>query len=109
MILLIQQVLDNKDTIQDNLPEVKQIIGKHPLMQPHMVALTHAIAPFLVKYVKHGCPVNCGENWTHQVQIVAVLICRQHVSAITLKDNNAYMTKHAQSVKEGMNVSSNTK
>ena len=43
-------------------PPVADHIGK--LMWPRTHALHHEAAPMLLHYAKHGCPVDCGENWS---------------------------------------------
>ena len=49
-------------------------------MWPTKYAMQHNAAPTLTKYATHGCPVNCGEDWTTE-QINMALKYGAHPSA----------------------------
>ena len=50
------------------------------LMWPTGPALDHPAAPLLDDYSKHGCPVDCGPDWTIE-QLMAALAYGAHPSA----------------------------
>ncbi|MGH7955102.1 MAG: hypothetical protein ACREOZ_03995, partial [Gloeomargaritales cyanobacterium] len=50
------------------------------LMRPSGRALAHPAAPALIQYAQHGCPVDCGSNWTHE-QITKAVERGPHPSA----------------------------
>ena len=49
-------------------------------MWPRGIANLHPAAPLLHQYSNKGCPVDCGNNWTHE-QIIAALQRGPHISA----------------------------
>ena len=77
-----KSALINDSTIPGELP-IKPEIGKFtPLMEPQgPYGLSHAATPLLKDYAAHGCPVDCGPNWSKQ-QIVALLLRGPHRSAM---------------------------
>jgi hypothetical protein len=66
-----QKAIHNRIRLLPNINERKEVIGKSKdntvpkgLMWPTKYALHHDAAPTLTNYATHGCPVNCGEDWT---------------------------------------------
>jgi hypothetical protein len=55
-------------------------IGKSGLMWPRSIANDHSAANLLHYYSSHGCPVNCGPNWTLE-HILAAIKRGPHISA----------------------------
>ncbi len=65
-----------------NAPALTEKLGKTraPLMIPRTYALDHPAAPLLASYATHGCPVDCGPDWTLD-QIMEALKYGAHPSA----------------------------
>ena len=61
---MVQKALDQEDTIPQDIP-IKNTIGKFGLMFPNSFAVDHDAAPLLNGYATHGCPVDCGADWSH--------------------------------------------
>jgi hypothetical protein len=57
------QVLSDENFPQD-IPILKEKIGKSDLMHPRTYAAFHEATPLLHDYAKNGCPVDCGPDWT---------------------------------------------
>ena len=68
---LIKLALSTEESIPLDIP-VKNTIGKCRLMYPTRYALNHEAAPLLLGYAKHGCPVDCGANWSKDHIIDAI-------------------------------------
>ena len=92
----IREEIHNQGTLPSEHPELKEEIGKHQLMFPRNHALTHDAAPLLHEYATHGCPVDCGPDWSRQ-QIQALLLRGPHVSA---KSKAASTFLHAETVEK---------
>jgi len=69
---------DLKDTIGKRSTQRKEF--ENGLMNPSGPALDHPAAPLLADYVKYGCPVDCGPNWTRE-QIEEALDYGAHPTA----------------------------
>ena len=92
----------NKDsTIPGELP-IKPEIGKFtPLMEPQgPYGLSHAATPLLEDYAAHGCPVDCGPNWSRQ-QIVALLLRGPHRSAMQRRAIQQLRTETTEKTNQG--------
>jgi hypothetical protein len=79
---LIHEILhDNSSIFPQDLP-IKEALGKKKigLMWPRGIANLHPAAPMLHHYSTHGCPVDCGDNWTTP-QIIAAIKRGPHISA----------------------------
>ena len=63
---------NNQDDFPSSIP-LKDDIGKCGLMWPRgNIAKSHPAANILQHFSTEGCPVNTGENWTHQMIITAL-------------------------------------
>jgi hypothetical protein len=60
---ITHQVLSDDNFPQD-IPILKENIGKSDLMHPRTYAKFHEATPLLYDYAKNGCPVDCGPDWT---------------------------------------------
>jgi hypothetical protein len=75
---LYKQLRKNQDFPKE-IP-IQQTIGKFGLMWPRKLALDHQAKQLLSSYAEHGCPVDCGPNWTRN-HIELALQRGPHVSA----------------------------
>ena len=75
----LRQKIENSAVFPAELP-IKEEIGKLPLMHPRPEAFQHPAAPLLQQYADHGCPVDCGPNWTTE-KILLLLQRGPHPSA----------------------------
>lgn len=92
-----------------NQKELKDTIGKckndkkeftNGLMNPSGPALDHPAALLLSEYAKHGCPVDCGPNWTRE-QIEEALDYGAHPSAKTREALECLVKEAEEKEKEG--------
>jgi hypothetical protein len=66
----ISNQIKNDDNFPQELP-IKETIGKSQLMFPRTYAKGHVATPLLEDYATHGCPANCGPNWTrHKILLL---------------------------------------
>ena len=72
--LELKHAIRREETMTDKLT-IKEPKGKQGLMWPRPYATDDAAVPLLNGYAKHGCPVDCGDDWTRK-HIIAAL---QHV------------------------------
>ena len=77
---LVKEAIAKEDSIPDKL-QVKETIGKYfGLMRPRGVALTHEAGTLLNGYAKNGCPVDCGDDWSEE-RIIDAIVRGPHQSA----------------------------
>ena len=78
---LVHDAIEKEESIPANL-QVKETIGKYyGLMKPsRSVALEHEAPPLLKGFAENGCPVDCGENWSDE-RIVDAMLRGPHQSA----------------------------
>ena len=69
-------------------------------MWPRGLAKSHDAAPLLDDYSMNGCPVDCGDNWTHE-HIMAALQRGPHISANIKQAKECLLLETEQKVKEG--------
>ena len=74
----ISKLLNKTSTFPPEVP-FKETIGKLGVMFHRTYALDHPITPLLFDYAQHGCPVDCGRDWTME-QIILMLKRGPHVS-----------------------------
>ena len=95
---LYKQLRQNKD-FPDKIP-IQKTIGKLGLMWPTKFALDHQAEQLLLSaYAVHGCPVDCGPNWTCQHIELAFnrgphISTKQKQAAQQLKIETADKIKH---------------
>ena len=76
----IKEAFLNDDTVPKD-PILLNAQGKTPkLVRPSKDALLHLAATLIHHYSKHGCPVDCGDDWTHE-HIEAAILRGAHPSA----------------------------
>ena len=73
----VHNAIEKEECFPKHIP-IKQSIGK--TMLPRTFALTHPAATLITDWGLNGCPVDCGENWSH-VHILAALRRGPHKSA----------------------------
>jgi hypothetical protein len=81
-INIIHEILkDNSSIFPQDLP-IQEALGKNKigLMWPRGIANLHPAATLLHQYSDHGCPVDCGKDWTTE-QIIAAILRGPHISA----------------------------
>ena len=77
---MVHEAVEKEESIPANL-QVKETIGKYfGLMYPRGLALEHEAAPLLKGFADNGCPVDCGENWTDE-RVVSAMLRGPHQSA----------------------------
>jgi hypothetical protein len=91
--------IKNNNIIPSTIP-VEDDIGKSGLMWPRGLAKLHDAAPLLDDFSINGCPVNCGENWTHE-HIIAALKRGPHISANIKEAKKCLLAETEQKVKDG--------
>ena len=68
----------------DNIPSTslrRKALGKSAkLVNPQPLAMQHEAASLLQHYAEHGCPVDCGDDWSRE-HIEALLRRGPHISA----------------------------
>ena len=97
-----KQLIDkikNNNIIPSTIP-VEDDIGKSGLMWPRGIAKLHDAAPLLDDFSINGCPVDCGENWTHE-HIIAAILRGPHISANIKEAKKCLLIETEQKVKEG--------
>ena len=68
-------------TLEKNVKK-ERIDGKcDGLMFPQGRVAAHPAGPILLKYVRHGCPVDVGWNWS-RVEIMAAVERGPHISTL---------------------------
>ena len=83
---LLHQEISACAELHTGMP-TKNTIGtlQHGLMCPQPpYAMTHAATPLLMRYATHGCPVDCGKNWSRD-HILLMLRRGPHQSALARK------------------------
>ena len=76
----IHEAFRNDDTVPTD-PILSKAQGKKPrLVHPRNDALLHSANALISHYSEHGCPVDCGEDWTHE-HIEAAILRGAHPSA----------------------------
>ena len=76
----IHEAFRNDDTVPKD-PILSKAQGKKPrLVHPCNEALLHNATALISHYSEHGCPVDCGEDWTHE-HIEAAILRGAHPSA----------------------------
>jgi hypothetical protein len=95
----IQSEINKADLFPQEIPEIKQNVGKFKLMEPTNYALNHDAAPLLNDYATNGCPVDCGPDWSRE-HIEALLHRGPHKSSTSkaaikqLRDETRDKIKH---------------
>jgi hypothetical protein len=95
---LYNYIKHNSDIPQE-LP-IKTKIGKFGLMWPRQYALDHNASELLSSYAEHGCPVDCGPNWTSN-HILLALKRGPHISAKSKQADEQLRLETAEKVKHG--------
>jgi hypothetical protein len=80
-----------EDSIPDNIP-IKEEIGKIGLMWPRTYSVNHPASTLLNEYATKGCPVDCGEDWSMD-HIIKAILHGPHKSA---KNKDAAAALHAE-------------
>ena len=70
-------------------------------MWPTGPALSHPATPLLKEYAQHGCPVDCGPDWTRE-QIEQALTYGAHPSAKNKEAHACLIAKTQAKVAEGV-------
>lgn len=99
---VISDALASEDSLTAEVDSLQEDIGKNKrigLMWPRGHSLEHAAKKLLEEYSIHGCPVDCGENWSIQ-QIEAALLRGSHPSA-KAKEAIIEMRKEAADKEQG--------
>ena len=99
---MISDALASEDSLTAEVDSLQEDIGKNKrigLMWPRGHSLEHAAKKLLEEYSIHGCPVDCGENWSIQ-QIEAALLRGSHPSA-KAKEAIIEMRKEAADKEQG--------
>ena len=86
--------------IPTEIPEIKEKLGKNNLMYPSSLASSHPAHPLLKRYADHGCPVNCGPNWSKE-QIITALQRGPHRSALSKKASASLLEETKEKVQNG--------
>ena len=69
---VIATAINAEETFPADTP-VKEMIGKYGLMHPQTYSLQHDAIPILNGYANDGCPVDCGDNWSKERMVEAML------------------------------------
>ncbi|GFH62128.1 hypothetical protein CTEN210_18604 [Chaetoceros tenuissimus] len=80
---VIHDALASEESLAAEVDSLQEDIGKNErigLMWPRGHSLEHEAAKLLEEYSIHGCPVDCGDNWS-RLQIEAALLRGSHPSA----------------------------
>ena len=75
--IAIKEAIDKEQAIPNSAP-IKKSIGK--TMQSNHYTHSHPFKETLDNWSEHGCPVDCGQDWTRD-HLLAALRCGPHVSA----------------------------
>ena len=96
----IKEAFQTDDTVPKD-PILMTAQGKTPkLVIPRNEALLHPAATLIKHYSDHGCPVDCGKNWTHD-HIEAAILRGAHPSADSKLALKALHDETATKVKNG--------
>ena len=97
----IDEVISTNAILPDEL-DIPEILGKKHmgLMWPTSFANDHDAAPLLHSYSTHGCPVDCGDPWSHD-QIITALKRGAHISAKVPRARDYLLKQSHEKEKEG--------
>ena len=96
-----KSALLNNTTIPGEIP-IKPEIGKFkPLMEPqYPYGTNHAAVLLLQSYAEHGCPVDCGPDWSRN-QIITLLLRGPHRSALQRRATQQLRAETTDKINQG--------
>ena len=96
----IRQSFFDEETIPQDKHR-RQAIGKNAkLMDPQKLAMQHEAGELLKDYADHGCPVDCGADWSIE-HIEALLRRGPHKSATSQEAIDAFKNEIGDKIKNG--------
>ena len=93
----IQAALEREECFPRHVP-IKDAIGK--TMFPQIFALSRPAVKTIEQWGRHGCPVNCGKDWSVE-HILAALKRGPHKSAKSPEAIEALMAETAEKLQSG--------